>query len=78
MDIKSKSQYKRVMMQKGYSLDKITNKNMICKYCYQKMEIDSIEGISYTEQSNYICECGATCSVYENNAEINWNIETGE
>ena len=45
---------------------------MTCKYCGKDMEFDSTEGVGYSECHNYVCGCGASCTVPENLAEPDW------
>lgn len=45
---------------------------MDCKFCNEEMELDSREGISYSETSLYICVCGTEVRTYENSQEDEW------
>lgn len=45
---------------------------MDCKYCDKEMELDSSEGIGYSESHSYTCECGAQMTRFENGQEDSW------
>jgi len=50
---------------------------MHCKFCQEKMEFDSSEGIGHSEVHHYECiMCESSVTVHENGEEDTW--ESGE
>ena len=45
---------------------------MYCKYCGKEMELNSWEGVRYSESLSYTCECGAQMTRFENGQEDFW------
>ena len=45
---------------------------MECKFCDREMELDSREGIGYSETSLYTCVCGGNVRTHENGQEDEW------
>jgi len=47
--------------------------NMYCKFCQEKMEFDSSEGIGHNEVHHYEClMCESSVMVHENGEEDTW------